>query len=209
MQPTDQKNADTNSTCAENQGEQVQRLYTDLALPPATDFGWRTGKANADELGYAGEWLEQIPDVVWECSAAVGNVFSIGPIYAGETVIDLGCGAGADLCIAARFVGHTGRVLGIDLTPAMVEKAREKATRMQLPNFEIHVGDISKLPVADAIADVVISNGAINLSPDKPGVIGEAFRALKQGGSLSPIKLMNVVADGALLARLCSLVARL
>jgi arsenite methyltransferase len=103
--------------------EDIRSLYTRLALHSEQEFGWGRGKENARGLGYDGEWLERLPEVIWESSAAVGNPFSIGPIRPGETVIDLGCGAGADVCVAALLVGPRGHVIGVDVTPAMVEKA--------------------------------------------------------------------------------------
>ena len=106
--------------------EDIQCLYTRLALHPEQEFGWGRGKENARRLGYDDEWLKRLPEVIWESSAAVGNPFSIGPIHPGETVIDLGCGAGTDVCIATRLVGPSGHVVGVDMTLAMVKKARAK-----------------------------------------------------------------------------------
>ena len=135
-------------------------------------------------MGYADEWLDRLPDVVWASAAAVGNPFSIGPIHRGQTVVDLGCGAGADVCIAALLVGDTGKVYGIDATPAMAEKARSNARAAGLSQVEIHEGDIGHIDLPDAVADVVISNGAINLSSDKIRVLKEAHRILRPGGRL-------------------------
>lgn len=118
--------------CSETPENQIKRLYSRLALNPEQDFGWNKGKENAKQLGYDERMLDQISDVVWESSAAVGNPFSTGPINKGETVVDLGCGAGADLCVAALLVGDTGEVIGIDVTPAMVEKARSNIALMGL-----------------------------------------------------------------------------
>jgi len=165
-------------------GKQVRDLYTDLALHPEKEFGWGKGGNNARALGYGQAWMKQLPAAVWESSAAVGNPFAIGPLHAGETVVDLGCGAGGDACVAALLVGPRGRVIGVDLTPAMVQKARANATLAGLPNVTIEEADIAELPLAEAIADVVISNGSINLSPHKACVVKEAFRVLKPGGRL-------------------------
>ena len=114
--------------------------------------------------------------------AAVGNPFSLGSITRDETVVDLGCGAGADLCIVASLIGDRGRAIGIDITPAMVDKAKENVRLLRLRNVEVHVADIAAVPLEDACADVVISNGAINLSPHKPCVFKEVFRILRPGG---------------------------
>src|SRR6516165_4341311 len=125
----------------------VQVLYTELALHPEKEFGWGKGKENARSLGYDEQWLNRLPAVVWESAAAVGNPFCLGPIASGEKVVDLGCGAGADLCIAALLVGNQGRAIGIDITPAMVAKA-EKATRdLGLTNVDIRLGDVAALPL--------------------------------------------------------------
>jgi len=108
--------------CAEKPENQIKRLYSQLALNPKQDFGWNKGKENAKQLGYDERMLAQIPDVVWESSAAVGNPFSAGPINKGETVVDLGCGAGADLCVAALLVGDTGN-LGVLANTARIMSA--------------------------------------------------------------------------------------
>jgi ubiquinone/menaquinone biosynthesis C-methylase UbiE len=140
--------------------EAVRALYTELALHPGRDFGWGKGKENARSLGYDERWLDRLPAFVWESAAAVGNPFRLGPIMPGETVVDLGCGAGADLCIAALLVGNHGRAIGIDITPAMVAKAEKAARLVGLTNVTFHVADIAMLPLNNASVDVAISNGA-------------------------------------------------
>lgn len=180
--------------------QQVVSLYSDLAMHPEKDFGWGKGANNVRALGYDAAWLERLPLAVWESSAAVGNPFSIGPIHPGETVIDLGCGAGADVCVTALLVGPRGRVIGVDLTPAMVEKARANAALAKLTNIEIIEADIADFPVPDACADIVLSNGAINLSTHKPCALKEIFRALKPGGRLY---IADMVRDPASTAKAC------
>jgi arsenite methyltransferase len=170
--------------CAESPEDQIRKLYAKLALHPEQDFGWKKGKDNAEQLGYEQRMLDQIPDVVWESSAAVGNPFSAGPINIGETVVDLGCGAGADLCVAARMVGDTGKVIGIDVTPEMVEKARSNAALMGFTHAKVELGDFLKLPLEESTVDVIISNGAINLSPKQSCVFQEILRVLKPNGRL-------------------------
>jgi len=177
------------STCDRNgaeqsQLEQIQALYTELAETPDKDFGWGKGKENARSLGYADEWLRRLPDVVWESAAAVGNPFSVSPIEKGMTVVDLGCGAGADACVAALLAGDEGRVIGIDCTPAMITKARSNAKACGFTNLEFYEADMTCFPFAEACADIVISNGAINLSADKQRVLAEAYRILRPGGRL-------------------------
>ena len=136
-------------------------LYTRLAEEPDSDFGWSKGKTNARRLGYLDDWLDRLPDVVWESAAAVGNPFTLGEMRSGETVLDVGCGAGADACVTALLVGDTGKVLGVDCTPAMINKARNNALHAELGNIEFHETDIASLPIADKTVDVVISNGAL------------------------------------------------
>lgn len=174
----------SDTSCNDTPEDQVRRLYSQLALYPEQEFGWMKGKGNAKTLGYDRKMLDQIPDVVWESSAAVGNPFSIGPIHLGETVVDLGCGAGVDLCVAALLVGETGKVFGIDLTPEMVEKARSNIALMHLRNAQVELGDFLNVPLEDKCVDVVISNGAINLSPKQPCVFREIMRVLKPNGRL-------------------------
>lgn len=175
--------SDANQRCATtNMLDQVRALYTELALRPDKDFGWGKGKENSRQLGYAEEWLIRLPEVIWESAAAVGNPFSVGPIRPGEVVVDLGCGAGADACVAALLVGKSGKVYGFDATPAMVEKATHNAAAAGLPQAEFQCADMLHIGLPDAVADVVISNGAINLSQDKAKVFAEVFRVLKSKG---------------------------
>jgi arsenite methyltransferase len=165
-----------------NPGNQVRALYTALAQQPERDFGWDKGRSNAQRLGYDPAWLARLPDCVWESAAAVGNPFALGPLHPGETVVDIGCGAGADLCVAALFVGATGQAIGLDLTPAMAAKARVNAQQAGLHNVTVLEANIENLPLPPESADVVISNGAINLAPDKARVFREIHRILRPGG---------------------------
>jgi SAM-dependent methyltransferase len=173
---------------------EIVRLYTELALHPEKDFGWGKGEENARKLGYDERWLDRLSASVWECTCAVGNPFCLGPITSGETVVDLGCGAGADLCIAAFLVGERGQVVGIDITPAMVAKAEKAARDLGLTNVDVRIGDIAALPFGSARTDVVISNGAINLSSHKPCVFQEVFRILRPGGRF---QFADMVRDSA------------
>ncbi|MHB1142373.1 MAG: methyltransferase domain-containing protein [Sulfuricaulis sp.] len=169
---------------SKNTIDQVRQLYTDLAQHPEKDFGWGKGKENARLLGYEPAWLHTLPDEVWLSAAAVGNPFCLGPIGQGETVVDLGCGAGADLCIAALLVGASGQVIGIDVTLAMVERARKSAALIGARHVEVHEADMAEVPVGDGSVDVVIANGSINLSARKECVLQEIFRVLRPGGRL-------------------------
>jgi SAM-dependent methyltransferase len=162
--------------------DQIRSLYTELALRPDQDFGWSKGSDNARQLGYDEVWLARLPAMVWESAAAVGNPFQCGPIVPGETVVDLGCGAGADACVAALLTGPTGKVHGFDATPAMIAKATANAMAAGLANLEFHEADMTALRLADGVADVVISNGAINLARDKAAVFAEVHRILRRSG---------------------------
>ena len=135
-------------------------------------------------LGYSAEETSAVPDGA-NLGLGCGNPQAIAALKPGETVLDLGSGAGFDSFLAARAVGLTGRVIGVDMTPEMVSKARKNKASAGYENVEFRIGEIESLPVADATVDVIISNCVINLSPDKPRVFQEAFRALKPSGRLA------------------------
>jgi SAM-dependent methyltransferase len=162
----------------------IQHEYEEVAACPTKGFHFHVGRSLAERLGYPTERVDALPDRAVESFAGVGNPFALGDLHAGEVVVDLGSGAGFDAILAAQQVGPAGRVLGIDMTPAMLVKACANAAALGLAHVEFRKGYIEALPVADEIADVLISNGVINLSPDKETVFAEAYRILKPGGRL-------------------------
>jgi len=162
----------------------IQEEYALVAAEPERDFHFHTGRRLAAIVGYNDDWLEGVPETTIASFAGTGNPFSIGRLVPGEHVVDVGCGAGIDSIIAARMVGPTGSVLGVDMTPAMVEKAREGAREAGLENVDFRQGLAESLPAPDGWADVVISNGVLNLFPDKLAGLQEMARVLKPEGRL-------------------------
>src|SRR3954471_1523029 len=163
--------------------DEIQKTYSNVSTRPEEAFIFPTGRPWAADLGYPPE-LANVPDRSVESFAGVANHFVLGRIDKGATVLDLGCGAGTDLLIAAQMVGPTGRAIGIDMTPTMLERARRSADEMALDNIDLHEGLIESLPLEDESVDVVISNGVIDLVPDKEAVFAEIDRVLKPGGRL-------------------------
>jgi 2-polyprenyl-3-methyl-5-hydroxy-6-metoxy-1,4-benzoquinol methylase/class 3 adenylate cyclase len=164
--------------------EEIRQEYEQVALHPENGFHFHTGRRLARVLGYADDWLDGLPKRSIESMAGTGNPFSLGAVSPGERVVDVGCGAGADSLIAARFVGPTGQVIGVDMTPAMLDKAQQSAAELALNHVEFREGFAEQLPVPDGWADVVISNGVLNLAPDKNAALLEMWRVLKPAGRL-------------------------
>jgi SAM-dependent methyltransferase len=162
----------------------IQEEYKLVALEPQRGFHFHTGRPLAHLLGYPDEWLLGIPESSIESFAGTGNPFNPEALKPGDKVADIGSGAGLDSLIAARMVSPTGQVVGIDMTPAMIEKARSAAEETGTSNVEFRHGYSETLPIEDAWADVVISNGVLNLVPDKPTALQEMARILKPGGRL-------------------------
>lgn len=163
---------------------EVANEYAKVANDPGRRFHFHTGRKLADLLDYQSDLLDGFDEPLIESFAGVGNVFRLGKINPGEKVVDLGSGAGLDSMIAARMSGTHGSVIGIDMTPEMVEKARKNAASVQVGNVSFLHGYIEETTVENCWADVVISNGAINLSPDKESVFNEMYRVLKPGGRI-------------------------
>jgi arsenite methyltransferase len=164
--------------------EEIRKTYTDVSTDQAQEFIFPTGRAWAQELGYPEPELARVPDATVESFAGVANHWVLGRIEPGSVVLDLGCGAGTDLLIAAQMTGPTGRVIGVDMTAGMLERAHASAGEMGLDNVELHESLIESLPLEDASVDVVISNGVIDLVPDKDAVLDEIDRVLRPGGRL-------------------------
>lgn len=188
------------SECA-TQG--VIALYTELALNPQKDFGWDKGPENARSHGYKEEWFDRLPSHLWNYCAAVGNPFSLGEFPEGSTVLDIGCGAGVDVCVAALHVGDSGKVIGVDLTPMMVQTAQRHALEAGFGTVEVIEGNLEHLPIENESIDIVISNGAINLASSKPKVFAEIFRVLKPEGKLYFADMIDI-SEGTCATSCCS-----
>lgn len=163
---------------------EIRKTYTDVSAEQDRDYIFPTGRAWAEELGYPEPELSAVPDASVESFAGVANHWTLGRVAPGEVVLDLGCGAGTDLLIAAQMTGPSGRAVGIDMTAGMLGRVRESAAAMGLANVELHESLIESLPLPDASVDVVISNGVIDLVPDKEAVFDEIDRVLRPGGRL-------------------------
>lgn len=164
---------------------EVSNLYARVVADPNGAFHFHRGSGYAAEfLGYDPEELATLPTESTGAFAGVGNPHRIGPISGGETVLDIGCGAGMDLFLAARRIGPRGRAIGVDMTDAMVERARASARAAGLAHVEVYKGDATSLPVESASVDVVISNGVLNLVPEKQRAFDEIARILRPGGRL-------------------------
>jgi SAM-dependent methyltransferase len=164
--------------------DEIRKTYTDVSTEQDQDFIFPTGRSWARELGYPEPELSRLPDSVVASFAGVANHWQLGRVDAGATVLDLGCGAGTDLLIAAQMTGAGGRAIGVDMTSSMLDRARAGAEQIGLAHVELHESLIESLPLEDASVDVVISNGVIDLVPDKEAVFDEIDRVLRPGGRL-------------------------
>ena len=175
---------------------EVSKVYSRVATAPDGDFHFHRGPAYAAEfLGYDPVELAGLPAQCTEAFAGIANPHAIAPILPGETVLDIGCGAGMDLLLAARRVGAAGRAIGIDMTEGMRARAVAAAASIGLTNIEVHCADATALPLPDASIDVVISNGVLNLVPEKEKAFAEIHRVLRPGGRL---QLADIVLDAEL-----------
>ena len=175
---------------------EIQKTYASVSTEPERDFIFPTGRAWAEDLDYPEE-LANVPETAVESFAGVANPWELGRLASGERVLDLGSGAGTDSLIAAQMVGATGRVTGIDMTPEMLAKARAAATEIGATNVEFVESEAEHLPFDDESFDIVISNGVIDLIPDKEGVFAELHRVLVPGGRLqiADVTIQNPVSE--------------
>jgi SAM-dependent methyltransferase len=176
---------------AEELRAQVRDKYRDVALEPNATHHFHTGRLLAARLGYDQTVVDALPDVAVESFAGVANPFALRTLSPGERVVDIGSGAGFDSFVAAQQVGSTGNVIGVDMTPEMLEKARSNAVLLGYEHVEFREGLGEALPVPDGWADVVISNGVFNLCADKRAIFDEVLRVLKPGGRLQLADIAN------------------
>ncbi|MGD0886455.1 MAG: methyltransferase domain-containing protein [Thermodesulfovibrionales bacterium] len=162
----------------------VREKYSEVASSAEGKFNYPTGREGAILNGYDADVIYSMPDELIKSFCGVGNPFILGPINSGETVLDVGCGAGFDLIVASRLVGQTGKVCGIDLTPEMAEKAKNNVSRYGVHNYDVQISGAESIPYSDGTFDVVISNGALNLSPLKEKSFKEIYRVLKLNSRL-------------------------
>ena len=175
---------------------EIKKTYSSVSEEPERDFVFPTGRTWAEDLGYPAE-LAGVPDTAVESFAGVANPWAMGRLAPGERVLDLGSGAGTDSLIAAQMVGEAGSVTGIDMTPAMLAKARAAAGEMGARNVRFVEAEAERLPFEDASFDVVVSNGVVDLIPDKDAVFSELFRVLAPGGriQIADVTIQNPVSE--------------
>jgi arsenite methyltransferase len=168
----------------------VRDMYTAVAITPERPFHFPVGREACLQVGYPTKLLENLPEAALQSFAGVACPFNAGVIRAGDTVLDIGAGAGTDTLIASRLVGPRGKILAVDITPAMVRRLRELVARHGILNVEVIEGNVEALPLPDASVDVVTSNGMLNLVPDKRKAFAEIFRVLRPGGH---VQLADIV----------------
>lgn len=173
----------------------IREKYAEVAQNPEGQFEYPTGRKGLEGLDYDNALIEKLPDAVASSYCGVGNPFSLGPIKPGQRILDVGCGAGVDTILAAMMAGPTATAVGVDIVPEMIARAESNLERMDLENVEFQNASGERLPFADGTFDVVISNGAVNLIPDKEAAMAEVIRVLKPAGRLM---LADQVAAGSI-----------
>lgn len=183
----------------------VKAKYSQVPSTPDAEFNFPVGREFAESVGYPKALLDQLPASIWESFTGAGNPQPFVDAKPGETLLDLGCGAGLDLYLYARAVGPTGRCYGVEISETMVAKGRENMHKLGIANVEIRVGHADAIPLPSASVDIIASNGIYNLSPRKEPVMREVFRVLKPGGrtafaevilkSVLPEEVRNSVTD--------------
>lgn len=171
--------------------EEVKNKYREVAIDPHGTYHFHTGRYLAKHLGYDKNLVTSLPDVAVESFAGVANPFSLQALAKGEQVVDVGSGAGFDSFVAAHQVGPTGKVIGVDMTEEMLAKSRSTANKLGSGNVEFREGLAEQMPIEDGWADVVISNGVINLCADKKATFSEIYRVLRPGGRLQFADIAN------------------
>jgi SAM-dependent methyltransferase len=176
---------------------EIKKTYARVCVEPEQDFIFPTGRAWAADLAYPRDLLDRVPNGAAESFAGVANPFALGSLAAGERVLDVGSGAGTDSLVAAQMVGPEGRVAGIDMTQEMLAKAKAAASEMGMENVKFLEGEGESLPFPDGSFDVVISNGVIDLVPDKDAVYSEIYRVLAPGGriQIADVTIQNPVSE--------------
>jgi SAM-dependent methyltransferase len=176
---------------------EIKKTYAKVSQEPAEDFIFPTGRAWALDLGYPPDLLARVPEAAAESFAGVANPFALGTLERDEVVLDLGSGAGTDSLVAAQMVGPQGQVTGLDMTPEMLAKAQAAVAEMEAANVKFVQGEVEVLPFGDESFDVVISNGVIDLVPDKEAVFSEIHRVLRPGGriQIADVTIQNPVSE--------------
>jgi arsenite methyltransferase len=176
---------------------EIKKTYAKVSQEPNEDFVFPTGRAWILDLGYPPELVARLPEAAAQSFAGVANPFALGSLEPGEVVLDVGSGAGSDSLVAAQMVGAEGRVTGVDMTPEMLAKAKAAAVEMEATNVEFVAGEAEGLPFEDGSFDVVISNGVIDLIPDKDAVFSEIHRVLRPGGriQIADVTIQNPVSE--------------
>ena len=162
----------------------IRKKYNKVAISPEGHFKYPTGRDGLKGLHYNGKLIANLPDTIADSFCGVGNPFSLGKISQGEQILDIGCGAGVDTILAALIVGPKGSVVGVEIVPEMIARAESNLQMMELDNVNFQKTSGEDLPFSDDTFDVVISNGVINLIPDKEAALSEMIRVLKPAGRL-------------------------